>query len=135
MNLTARAYNKHATILHVQGNVDGETYGHLLVEAQQLVARGTRCLLLELSDCEYMSSAGLMALTSIFKQMRDLTRSEAALEWNAQNTMDRAGELGPARQLVLVAPCDDVQRVLNLAGMQSYLKIYPDLSQALIECV
>lgn len=135
MNLTARAHNPHVTLLHVQGNVDGETYGHLLVEAQQLLARGTRCLVLELSDCEYMSSAGLMALSSIFKQMRDLTRNESSASWVTQNTLDRAGELGPMRQLVLVAPCAEVLRVLNLAGMQAYLGIFPDVTSALEACV
>jgi anti-anti-sigma regulatory factor len=131
MNLTAQTQSKHATILHIEGSVDGETYGHLLVEAQQLLTRGVRTLVLELTHCDYMSSAGLMVLTTIFKQMRDLTRSESSASWTTKNTLERAGELGPARQLVLVNPNPSVERVLSLAGMQSFLPIYPNIAQAI----
>ncbi len=131
MNLVATPYDARATVLYVQGNVDGETYGHLMVEANALVTRGTRCLILELSACEYMSSAGLMALTSIFKQMRDLTRNEAGASWATRNTLERAGELGGARELVLVNPSSAVARVLDLAGIPSYLAMYPTLAQAI----
>lgn len=131
MILTAQAHGKHAAVLYLQGDVDGETYGRLLVEAQQLVTRGARILLLELSQCEYMSSAGLVALTSIFKQMRDLSRSENSASWETKNTLERAGESGPPRQLALVNPRLAVQRTLTLSGMQAFLPIYPDIATAM----
>lgn len=131
MTFTLQALDKHTTILHIHGSLDGATYGELLVEAQQILAQGVRYLVLELSDCDYMSSAGLMTLTSIFKQMRDLTRSESGASWATKNTLERAGELGPARQLALVNPCPEVERVITLAGMQSYIPIYVSTEQAL----
>lgn len=134
MNLVAEAPSKHARVLRVQGSVDGETFGRLLVEAQQLVMQGARCLVIDLSECEYMSSAGIMALTSVFKQLRELTRSEVNASWENKNVLERAGEVGPARQLVLVNPCPPVARVLNLAGVSAYIPIFPDVAQAVQQC-
>ena len=131
MKLTVQAHPKHAVVLQVDGSLDGATYGHLLMEAQQLLAEGTRLLVLDFARCDYMSSAGLMALTSIFKQMRELSRNEAEASWATKNVLERAGELGPARQLVIVSPCPPVERVLTLAGVQSYIPIHQDVAQAL----
>lgn len=131
MNLTSEARPGHTMILHVEGDLDGATYGELLVETQQLLAYGVRYLVLDLTQCAYMSSAGLIVLTSIFKQMRDLTRNETGASWATKNALDRAGELGPARQLVLVNPSPPVERVITLAGMQSYIPIYASTELAL----
>ncbi len=131
MKLKTETPSRHISILRVQGDVDGETYGQLLVEAEQLLARGTRVLLLDLTDCAYMSSAGLMALTSIFKQLRERARSEESASWATKNTLARAGELGTPRQFALVNPCPSVERVLELAAMTSYIPIYRAVSDAL----
>jgi anti-anti-sigma factor len=131
MKLSTETPSRHVGIVHVQGDVDGETYGQLLVEAEQQLARGTRVLLLNLTDCAYMSSAGVMALTSIFKQLRERARSEDAASWATKNTLERAGELGPPRQLALVNPCPSVARVLELAGLSAFIPVYRDLSDAL----
>lgn len=131
MTLTVNQNDNRVSVVRIQGSLDGATYGELLVEAQKLLAEGTRLLVLDFAACDYMSSAGLMVLTAIFKQMRDLTRNETGASWATKNAMERAGELGPARQLVIVNPCPPVERVLTLAGVQSYIPIYQDIAQAL----
>ncbi len=131
MNLTAHVPAKHTTVVSVVGSLDGATYGELLVELQQRLAEGARYLVLDLSYCDYMSSAGLMTLTTVFKQMRDLSRNEADASWATKNMLERAGELGPARQLVLVNPSPDIERVLTLAGIEAYIPIYLNIELAL----
>lgn len=131
MKLTAEEAARDVTVLRVQGDVDGETYGALMIQAQQLVAGGTRRLVIDLTLCDYMSSAGLMVFTTIFKQMRDMNRNQADASWATKNVLDRAGEWGAERELVLVGPSPDVQRVLNMAGIPAYISIYPGVKQAL----
>lgn len=131
MKLTVQTPAHGVTVLHVQGDVDGETYGQLLVEAQQLLAGGTRRLVIDLTECTYMSSAGLMAFTTLFKQMRDMNRNQADASWATKNVLDRAGELGAERELVLVNPAPSVRRVLDMAGVPAYISIYPDVEQAI----
>lgn len=120
-----------AAVLHVQGSVDGDTYGELLMEAQQLLIKGSRRLILDLQDCEYMSSAGIMALTSTLKKMREMQLAETGASWATKNVLDRAGALGPARELILTQPRAAVDRVLEMAGVNAYLRIFPDVSSAL----
>ena len=131
MILTVEEVARGTTILRVQGDVDGETYGALLVQAQQLVSGGTRRLIVDLTRCDYMSSAGLMTFTAIYKQMRDLNRNQANASWATRNVLDRAGELGAERELVLAGPTLEVQRVLDMAGLTAYISIYPGVAQAL----
>lgn len=131
MMLTTFPQTKYATTLCVRGALDGETYGQFVVEAQHLLAHNTRLLIVELSECEYMSSAGLLALTSLFKQMRELTRNETSATWATKNVLERAGELGPPHKLVIVNPRPAVERVLELAAMTAYIPMYPDVASAL----
>jgi len=133
MNLCVETPKPGVTILRVEGDVDGDSYGQLLVEAQQLVAGGTRRLVIDLSECAYMSSAGLMAFTAIFKQMRDMNRNRADASWATQNILDRAGELGAERDMALVNPSPPVQRVLDMAGIPAFISIYPTVDQALAQ--
>lgn len=130
MTLDVLPETKYVAVLRVQGDIDAESSGRLMVEVQGLLARGVRVVMLDLTECAYMSSTGLAALSSIFKQMRDLTRAEAEASWAVKNTLERAGELGPTRQLLLVNPNASVRRVLSLAGIETFITIYANLTQA-----
>jgi len=132
MNLTSAELPRHIAVLSVQGSFDGATYGQILVEGEQLVTRGARVLILDLTECEYMSSAGLMTLTLLWKRMRALQRAENDAAWETQNVLARAGVLGYRRQLILAGARPDVLRVLNLAGMPAYIEMYPDVPTALV---
>lgn len=131
MNLDVETPARGVTLLRVQGDVDGDSYGQLLVEAQQLIAGGARRLVIDLTECAYMSSAGVMAFTTIFKQMREMNRNRAGASWATQNVLDRAGEWGAERDLVLVNPSPAVRRVLDMAGIPAFVSIYATVDQAL----
>ena len=131
MNLTSEELPRQIAILHVRGSFDGATYGQVLVEGEHLIARGARVLILDLGECDYMSSAGLMVLTSLWKRLRDLQLAENDASWETKNVLERAGALGPRRQLMLAGPCPPVLRVLNMAGMTAFLEIYQDVPAAL----
>ncbi|MGC8855187.1 MAG: STAS domain-containing protein, partial [Anaerolineae bacterium] len=61
------------TVLHLQGQLDGQNYQSLIEKARQLVQSGARDFVLDLSDLTYISSAGLVALHVIAL----LTRGES----------------------------------------------------------
>ncbi|HEX8992277.1 MAG TPA: STAS domain-containing protein, partial [Anaerolineales bacterium] len=50
------------TILHLAGRLDGQTQAMLLTAARSEKAAGMRCLLIDLSNVEFITSAGLGAL-------------------------------------------------------------------------
>ena len=55
------------TVLHLKGHLHGATERELLDRARQAHEDGTKHLLLDLTDLEVLSSAGLRAIQNIFK--------------------------------------------------------------------
>ncbi len=131
MRLSAALYSTYATVLSVNGDIDGDSYGAVLVEAEQLLARNTRLLVVDLTDCAYMSSAGVVVMTTLYKRMRDLTRSEASASWATKNVLERAGELGPPRALGIANPNPAVLRVLEMAGIPSFIPVFATAQDAI----
>lgn len=119
-----------AAVIHVKGNVDGSNYGLLIVEAQGLYQQGIRQLVLDLKECEYMSSAGLVALNSIVKLLRGERLPQTDGGWAVLHALDAARESGTQHLLALVSPTPRVSRVLDLAGMLTFLPTFPDVPSA-----
>lgn len=58
------------TIMHVDGNIDANSYEEFKKKADDLIEEGTRYLLVDLSHAPFVSSAGLRALHHIFNELR-----------------------------------------------------------------
>ncbi|MGE5462626.1 MAG: STAS domain-containing protein [Syntrophothermus sp.] len=58
------------TIMHVNGNIDASTYAQFQAKADELIENGARYILVDLSQCPFVSSAGLRALNHIFNELR-----------------------------------------------------------------
>ena len=119
-----------AAIVYVNGNVDGSNYQELIAQGQSLYADGVRQLVLELSQCAYMSSSGLVALNSIAKLLHGEQLPNMENGWAVLKTMDDGRAATGKAQLVLINPTARVERVLDLAGLKTMLPIYPDTASA-----
>jgi hypothetical protein len=120
-----------AAVVFVQGSVDGSNYESLIQQGQALYAQGVRSLVLELSECAYMSSSGLVALNALAKLMRgeDLPNTENG--WAVLKTLDDARGPASPPQLFLVNPTARVDHVLDLAGLKGMLPVYANTASAL----
>lgn len=58
------------TVMHVDGNIDAQTYEQFESRAQELIGQGAQHLLIDLSHSPFVSSAGLRALHKLFNQLR-----------------------------------------------------------------
>ena len=96
-----------ATVVAIQGSVDGLTAGDLLASLGAEVQAGKTRLVADLAGVEFMSSAGLRAVLATVKDAR---------------------QHGGDFRLAAVRP--DVWKVLNLSGFTSILKIFPDVDSA-----
>lgn len=131
MELSFEQPTGDAAIVHIKGSVDGSNFKQLIDQAQALHAQGVNKLVLEISGCEYMSSSGLVALNAITKLLRGERAPDTENGWAVLKTLDDArGPLGQA-QLALVNPTSRVEHVLDLAGLKSFIPIYPDTDSAL----
>ena len=95
------------TVVRISGSVDGLTADTLMTTLQQQIDAGNTRLVADLSGVNYTSSAGLRALLATVKQAR-----------SAGGDFRLAGVLPP------------VQKVLEMSGFTSILKLYPDVDGA-----
>jgi len=110
------------TILSLGGHLHGNTESQLLDHARQVREDGATHLLLDLSELEVLSSAGLRAIQNIFK----LFTPPADVE-----TIRAHGE-EPYKSpyIKLVCPNPQIYYVLNITGFMQSLLIFNNLDEA-----
>lgn len=118
-------------VLHVDGDVDGTNYRQLISRAEAAYEAGARRLVIDLSQCYYVSSAGLVALHSIASLMRGETVSEQDSGWSTFRAIDREREGATQPNLRLAGLQPKVNRVLEMAGFKRFLAVYPDVPSAI----
>ena len=96
-----------ASVIKVTGRVDSATAPDLETALKQLVDGSKTKIVLDLTNVEYMSSAGLRAMVSTLKAVKRVN-----------------GDLR------LASPSSRVEEVLRLAGLTSIFSIYPSQKDA-----
>lgn len=115
------------TVLHIQGQVDVESYEQLQEQADASLAQGATYLLLDLSGVTFLSSSGLRAIHYIF----DKVRAGLPEESDEQVRAGLRGGTFHSSHLKLANPSREVMAVLKLAGFDMFLEIHPNLKQAI----
>jgi len=95
------------TIVKISGSVDALTAGEATTFLETQVKQGHLKLVTDISDVEYMSSAGLRTLLTTLKQVR---QSEGDLR--------------------IAGAQENVKKVLEMAGLTSIMKSYSDVETA-----
>src|SRR5512140_44149 len=111
-------------ILHLAGKLDGETQAALLEAARAEHEAGTRNLVIDLQDLDFITSAGLGALHNIY---RLFTPQGEVERWKSE----KHGEPYKSPYMKLAGASPSVYYVLNIAGFLQSIPIYPDLDAAL----
>ena len=117
------------TILHVDGDIDSYTYGDFLSQAEKLINEGARYMLIDLAHAPYVSSAGLRAIYTIFKDLRAVHPEENLSE----EQMEKAVRLGTYKSphLKLLNLSDAVNGVFQMGGFGIYIETFTDREKAL----
>ncbi len=119
------------TILAPDGDVDGSNYRLVIAKTQELQAAGTQYLLLDLQHVNYMSSAGLVALHSMVKSLTGETPPDPDAGWDAYHAVQRDRPAGVHAQVKLLNPQPRVEKLLEMAGMNTIFEVYSDRAEAL----
>ena len=122
--LTITRTDGQVHVLHLAGKLDAETQAALVETAKAQQAAGTRYLLIDLRDLDFITSAGLGALHNIYKMF---TPANEVTAWEKQNP----GEPDKSAYMKLAGASPGVYYVLNIAGFLQNIPIYPDLQGAL----
>ena len=126
INVTQKDGAQPVTIFHITGDIDASNYQVLQERAGQAYAEGTRLLILDLSKVSYISSAGVRAISSIFKMLWSATPRESD---EAMHAGMRAGTF-KSPHLKLASPNKQVAQLLGTAGLDMFLEVYPDVDKA-----
>ena len=110
------------TILHLSGHLHGNTERELLDRARQAQEDGSKYLLLDLSQLDVLTSAGLRAIHNIFNlftppEDRELIRQHGDEPYKSP-------------YFKLACPNPNIYYVLNIAGFLQNILIYNDLDEA-----
>jgi anti-sigma B factor antagonist len=90
------------TLIVVSGRIDSMNAGELGDALSDEIGRGSRQIVLDLSNVAYMSSAGLRELVAAYRKLQDV-----------------AGDLR------LAQPSSRVQDVLEMSGLDTIFQIFP----------
>ncbi len=118
------------TIIMVSGSIDASSYRSLIEHAQRLIRDGAKDLLIDLTNTNYISSAGVLALHSIIKMMRSETLDSNEDGWEALRDMDRDRGSGKQAHIKLLNPQPRVDDILDTVGLKEFFEIYTDIDRA-----
>lgn len=97
----------HVLVVSIRGNIDALTADKLVDEIKTRILEGHINLIVDLSQVDYMSSAGLRSIMISAKESRS-----------------RGGDF------FLAGVRGDPERVLRMTGFTSIVKVYPDADTA-----
>lgn len=98
---------KRAALVKVSGRVDSSNAAEFDTALKEIINEGQHNIVVEMSDVNYMSSAGLRAIVAAHRESRK-----------------RNGDVR------LAVPSERVSEVLSLAGLDSIFNIYEDTTAA-----
>jgi anti-anti-sigma factor len=104
------------TVVQVQGMVDSSTYQEFTSAARTAIEAGAQYLLVDLTQCEYMSSAGIRSLNEIFLLFRKKYPDEKSPR---------------SQHLKLYNPSDNLREVLAISGVDTFFEIHTNLETAI----
>ena len=105
-----RSLDPEVAVIHVPGRLDATTQSQLETLVLQLFSEGVTRLVLDFSELDYISSAGLRAVLVAVKQCR-----------------------AASSQLVLAGTNKRVLEVIDLAGFKDLLGLAPDVPIAIAQ--
>jgi anti-anti-sigma regulatory factor len=117
-------------ILQPHGSLDASNYQDLIAKAQQAYNAGAKDILLDLSDTDYMSSSGVVALQSIGALLRGEEPPDPEGGWGAFRAVHRDREAGMQSHFKLLSPQPRVEETLEMIGFDRFLEIHTDLETA-----
>ena len=111
------------TIFHLQGHLHGNTENQLLDRVRQSYEDGAKHILLDLSELDVLSSAGLRAIHNIFNMFTPQSDVEIIRQHRE--------EPYKSPYVKLVCPNPDIYYILNITGFLQNLLIYNNMEDAI----
>ena len=118
-------------VLAFAGDLDASSYLQAIAQAETAYKAGARALVLDLSDTNFVSSSGLVAIHSIALLMQGQKPPDPEAGWSAIRSMGYGSGSDARRCLKLVNPQPRVTGTLAKVGFTDAFEVYPTVDAAL----
>lgn len=116
------------TVMHVDGNIDAQTYQQFQAKAEELIDHGTRYLLVDLTHSPFMSSAGLRALHQIFNELR-ARDPESVTEEDVRRGISAGTYKSPHLKLLNLSK--ETRTAFELSGFDMFIETFNNKEDAI----
>jgi anti-anti-sigma factor len=116
------------TIMHVEGNIDAQTYDDFQSKAEELINQGTKYLLVDLTHSPFVSSAGLRALHHIFNKLRANDTAHPASEEDVRRGISAGTYKSPHLKLLNLSK--ETRTAFELSGFDMFIDTFNDKEEA-----
>ncbi len=99
---------KRCSVLKISGRIDGSTSPKLEEGLHEIMDKGMHNIIIDMSEVEFMSSAGWWVLIEAQKECKKGSKGET----------------------VLVGVAEKIRTSLNLVGMDTYFKMFAEQTEA-----
>lgn len=129
LNINSKVVNARipVTVAHISGAVDSSNYHEFQAYLESQVEQGARHILLNFSETQYISSAGLRVVHNIFNKLRELHKDVNDDE--LRKLMSAGKYKSPYLKLTNLAP--QLAEVFSLGGFEIYIELFEDEAKAL----
>lgn len=130
INVSRAEANTAVCVIAVVGDLDGSNYEQVIALAKREIDGGAKHILMDLSQVDFMSSAGLVALHSIVRLLKGEATPGTQDGWAAMRNVRAGIEDGVQANLKLLSPQPAVEKALEASGMKEVYEIHTDRAAA-----
>jgi anti-anti-sigma factor len=120
------------SIIRLHGSLDAATYHKLVEQVVAMQKDGMKFVLLDLTEAEFISSAGIVALHSIARLLRGEKPTTEKEGWSALTAANETliEQRAKQRYIKLYNPNPRVKHLLSVVGFDDYFDIFDDYQTA-----
>ena len=116
------------TIVHVGGNIDSQSYQQFQSKVDELMDQGAKYMLIDLTECPYISSAGLRSFHYTFNKLREKDTVHPVSEEDVRRGVSAGTYRSP--HLKLLNPSRETKTALQISGFDMFIDTFTDKEEA-----
>lgn len=117
------------SVMHVDGNIDANSYESFQAKAEELINAGARHILIDLSHSPFVSSAGLRALHQIFNELRARDPNNGLSEEEVRRGISAGRYKSPHLKLVNLSK--ETKTAFDISGFDMFIETFNDKQTAI----
>jgi len=129
INTTTENGRVPVTVIQASGNIDSSSYEGFQSSVYELIDGGARYILLDLTQAEYISSAGFRSFNNIFNKLRAFHPDSNLSDEEMKQGISAGTYKSP--HLKLLGLSENARTAFELAGFDLFIETFTDKKTAI----